>query len=205
MAKAINLTGKKFNRLAVVGKSDFVKYIKWSCICDCGNKSVVRTSDLIKGLTKSCGCYHSDMMRKKKTTHGRAGTPEYNIWATMKRRCDDPKNPFYGGRGISYCEEWVKFESFILDMGDRPTKKHSIDRVNNDLGYCKENCRWATRTQQNNNTRKNIKIQIQGETKTIAQWAKCHGVNYATIYRRIELGWDNADLLNKPRKDKRYN
>jgi len=125
-------------------------------------------------------------MSEAKTTHGHGGrrvdgkrvgqTREYRSWKGMKVRCNNPNNPRYkdyGARGITVCDEWLhSFETFLFDMGPSPSSKHSIDRINNHLGYSKENCRWATRIEQNNNKRSNRMITVQGRTQSVAMWCR---------------------------------
>lgn len=115
---------------------------------------------------------------------------EYRIWAAMKRRCDNknrPEWPNYGGRGISYCERWAKFENFLEDMGRRPYK-HSIDRIDNDGNYSKDNCRWATTADQMNNTRANRYVIFKGDKILLKDAASISGITLSTVYRRIGRG-----------------
>ena len=110
------------------------------------------------------------------TKHGKSNTSEYDIWQGIKKRCHNQTHklyPYYGGRGITMCEEWRNdFMSFYNDMGTRPTPKHSLDRIDNEKGYYKDNCRWVTKEVQANNTRTNVFIEYKGKRQTIAQWAK---------------------------------
>ncbi len=111
----------------------------------------------------------------------------------MRQRCLNPNNPayhHYGGRGIKICSQWLKsFESFYSDMGDPPTEQHEVDRINNDGNYCKENCRWATRSQQMSNTRRVKYITFSGRTQTLPEWAMEIGVTPGCIRRRLREGW----------------
>lgn len=147
-----DLTGKQFGKLKVVyyaGKPDG-RRLTWGCLCECGNSTVVPTDKLKSGHTSSCGC-------KVKSSGGMYLTSEYLAWCSMRQRCltkTHKQYPEYGGRGITICQSWLdSFNSFYEDMGPRPSDKHSIDRKDNDSGYSKGNCRWATAQQQNNNRR----------------------------------------------------
>ena len=139
----------------------------------------------------------------KNTTHGMSFTSTYNIWSAMKRRCDNSnvKNyQDYGGRGITYCERWSKFENFLEDMGEKP-EGYSIERVENSGPYCKENCRWATSLEQGRNKRNNIPVTLKGETKTLKEWSILLNVPYKVAHQRIKRdGYTPEEALTRPMK-----
>lgn len=158
----LDLHGKKFERLTVVRFSHTTKIPKgtvkyWECLCDCGNKVTVAVASLTSGNTKSCGCIHKEGLIARNFKHGHSHKRSWLIWFKMHDRCNNPFHiayRYYGGRGITVCERWALYENFFVDMGEPPSQFHQIDRINNELGYFKENCRWATKSVQMKNRRK---------------------------------------------------
>lgn len=181
--------GDRFGRLVITDSYVRKQGSAWmhNAICDCGNGKTLAGSEMQRGRVRSCGCFRLE----QKTTHGRTNTPEYPVWAAMIQRCT--KSTYseyhnYGGRGISICKEWMRFENFIADMGDRPSKKHTLERVDNDGNYEPSNCIWATRFQQSINQR------IRADNKTGYRGVslnKVSGKYYAKICvnkKQIHLG-----------------
>ena len=133
--------------------------------------------------------------------HGMCTTNEYKTWGAMKNRCLSPSSKLYknyGGRGITICDRWLTFLNFYEDMGDRPEGR-SIDRIDNEKGYYPENCRWATRQQQDNNTRATHNIEHKGVIKTLSQWSADAGIKSGTLWTRIySCGWPMEKALTEP-------
>ena len=138
--------------------------------------------------------------------HGMTGTRPYRVWQNMHRRCREKNNKEYkryGGRGISVCEEWKSFEVFWEDMKEGYEEHLTLDRIDNNKNYTKDNCRWATLEEQGNNKRNNVLLSYKGETKTAAQWSRDLGINANIIYRRVKRGWsDERTLTQKVRVTK---
>jgi len=171
------------------------------CKCDCGKIFLAQKWNLLRGYSiKSCGCKTREIISFSSRKHGMSATSEYRIYFAMKKRCLDPSAvgyPRYGGRGITICDEWIKsFENFYADMGPRPSLRHSLERLDNELGYSKENCKWATATEQNNNKRSNRKYTYQDELITVAQIAKRIGMSYHKLWARLRAGWSLENAIS---------
>ena len=157
--------GKKFGKMTAIKRNGKIgDSIAWDIICDCGTEKTISAKNLTR--SKSCGCLvleKQDIGLSKRKRHGfcpRSGhVPEYGVWKAMIQRCHNPKNKHYnnyGGRGISVCDKWRKFEAFYSDMGKRP-EKMTIERLNNNGDYEFSNCKWVSRYDQNRNMRNNVR------------------------------------------------
>jgi hypothetical protein len=196
------VVGQRFGRFAVEATGKYCL-----CLCDCGTRKTVRRDHLKTGMSQSCGCLHSERssartenLHKANTKHGKSGTRLHSIWFGIKQRCGNPNNPaykHYGARGIELCNRWFDFSNFLSDMGE-PQKGMTLERIDNNLGYSPDNCRWATRAEQMSNTRANRRITHQGETLTITQWAKRLGVHRNTFNERLRCGWSEHDAITIP-------
>ena len=174
-------------------------YPVWSCDCSCGNKNIqVSAGNLANGRTLSCKCLQKESPSKRFKTHGehawkdKGASPEYRTWCSIIKRCCNKNSPDYcryGGRGIRICKKWRNsYEAFLTDMGRRPSKDYSIDRIDNNGHYCPTNCRWATRTEQCRNRRDNKKLTVNGVTKVLAEWSEISGTKSSTISIRLKRG-----------------
>jgi hypothetical protein len=196
MAKIKDISGQRFGRLFVLRFTEIKdRSAHWLCRCDCGAEREIRSSYLLSGHSKSCGCLSRELLAGgRQRTHGMAGTPIYLVWSAMLNRCRNPRvNGYenYGGRGITVCDEWLSFEQFYADMGDQPPGM-SIDRIDNENGYSKENCRWATRKEQTANRRiqrNAITIIIDGNRRAAVEICRERGINPGTFRTRIKRGW----------------
>lgn len=200
----VDIAGQRFGRLVAVelrgrknGKA------AWLCRCDCGREIVTLGTMLRMGDSRSCGCYAADRAARLHRTHGASKSPEYKTWRSMLGRCHrktDPGWKNYGGRGISVCERWRRsFQSFLADMGPRPSPAHSIDRINNDRGYGPGNCRWATQLQQQNNRRSTRLAMFRGRRLSLSEIAREAGVPFQTLWRRVRrAGWEIERAISTP-------
>ena len=190
------LTGQIFGRWTVSEQDGVDKdgSTKWLCECQCGIIRVVSGHSLKRGRSSSCGCLKID----KITTHGLHKTPTYRIWTGIKRRCTNPNAkdyPCYGGRGITVCDRWMhSFENFLSDMGVRP-EGLQIDRIDNEKGYSKENCRWVTAKVNCNNRRCN-RIEYNGNNLTVAEWSDRLNITTGTLRKRLKSGWSIDKIMN---------
>lgn len=204
--KIKDLAGKRFGRLTVV-RFDGVRgrHTHWECMCDCGKKSISTSCNLVRGNTTSCGCYKVEIISQKKKTHGLSRHKIYNAWRSMIDRCENSENigfKRYGGRGIKICKRWHVFENFIKDMGF-PTGKMAIDRIDNNKGYSKLNCRWVTYSVNARNTSKTVYLEFEGKKVPLIELSEKYGINYKCLQKRIKRGWTVKDALLTPSGVKR--
>lgn len=209
-----DLTGNHYDRLHVVGPhSRVASRTKWFCRCACGAELWVNSSSLVRGLSRSCGCWSGDVTTGRNRTHGQAPrpsaggrTPEYGAWLGMRERCGRPGNKSYhryGGRGITVCPRWADFAAFYADMGPRP-EGGTLERIDNNGNYEPRNCRWATRAEQAGNTRRNRPLTLNGRTALLADWARETDMSPQTISLRIDrLGWSVEKALTTPLRERR--
>jgi hypothetical protein len=217
-----DLRGQRFGRLIAI---EWIKHkgrSAWRCRCDCGAETVTTTGQILGGRAKSCGCYRVDKgkqrgadSRKHGHCAGGRSSSEYQAWSLAKHRCTNENASNwgdYGGRGITMCPRWAaSFDDFLADMGEKPSKDLSIDRIDNDRGYecgkcetcrarglAEKNCRWATDTEQNNNLRRNVLYELDGVRKTIPDWSRESGLSQSVIRNRLTLGWTLKRALRTP-------
>ena len=209
---AYDLTGQKFGRLTVIelAGSDACKNRLWRCRCDCGTITVKNGACLRSGDTRSCGCLQREETSKRMTTHGhnknRVRERLYGVWAGMMTRTSNPNSDnyqYYGGRGISVCDEWRDYESFrgwALANGyneNAQRGKCTLDRIDTDKDYCPDNCRWVDMNVQANNMRSNRLMEYNGEVHNMKEWATILGINYSTFKAWTHRGLTIEDMLLK--------
>ena len=207
-----DLIGQKFGRLTVVAESPSrvtgvgYRTTMWECRCDCGNTVVVRAKCLLGGVTKSCGCLQREQLSNRASKHHGFNTKLYNIWDSMRQRCNNPHHKSYhnyGGRGIVICDEWGDFSNFLrwaLSAGyndNVPRGECTLDRIDVNKPYSPDNCRWVSMKTQSNNKRNTIYITLNRETRTLAEWAELSGVKYQTAYKRYRKGLSPAEIFKK--------
>lgn len=192
------MTGRRFGRWTVQSRAeDYRRGIpQWLCRCDCGASRVVRAGILTSGASRSCGCLNREDKRRvcleRNATHGMSKTPTYDTWSNMVTRCHNPRATAYfkyGAKGVTVCDRWREsFAAFFADMGERPSRTHTIDRIDNARGYEPGNCRWATQREQQNNRTNNARFTLAGETLPIREWAARLGISCNTIRNRLNAG-----------------
>jgi hypothetical protein len=190
----MDLSGKIFWRLKVLRKgraSDSGK-IHYFCECECWNVKEISSSNLVSWHTKSCWCLASDLVIKRNLLHGLRHTRQYWVWNAMKNRCDNNKNKaykYYGGKWITYDKKWNTFEWFWEDMNKWFWDNMSIDRIDGNWNYCKENCRWSTKVEQCKNKSNTLFVEHNWEKKCLQDWIILLWVNRQTIQSRIYKQW----------------
>ena len=194
MSKVNDLTGKRFGFLTVQSFAGTVRSkgghtsAYWKCLCDCGNEVCVCRAHLVTGITKSCGCYRKMMAGRQTIKHGMSDTRIYNIWDKMCSRCSSEKDHayvYYGGRGISVCEEWKGengFENFYSwAISNGYTEQLTIDRIDNNGNYEPSNCRWVTMQVQNDNKRNCHYVNYNGERITLSEFERRTGISRVNV------------------------
>lgn len=207
-AKRKDLTGMVVERLTVLHYAYSNKYAYWKCRCKCGKETFVRSSHLIAGFVRSCGCLCSEISKrnvihaqKANIKHGDSRSRLHIIWTNMLQRCNDRNSTsyvYYGGRGIKICPEWyeyIKFKGWAFKNGYRDDL--TIDRINVNGNYEPANCRWVDWEIQANNKRDNVFISFNGNVKSIAQWAREYGIPFTTFLRWHKNGESIDNILTK--------
>lgn len=196
-----NLVGKKFNSFTVLRLSHIEHTAFYLCRCDCGKELIIKGTLISRKSKpqKSCNeCY-----QKRRLLHGMTNTKEFFAWRGILSRCGNPNDDAYsnyGGRGIKVCERWKEFKNFYEDMGLAPSKKHSLDRKENNKGYYKDNCRWVVMKVQQRNKRNNYVVEYNGDKKCLSEWAEVIGICHSTLYYRLKRGWDIEKTFCTPIK-----
>ncbi len=188
--KAIDRTGQQFGYWTAVKRTSPGR---WLFRCVCGVEKDLRSCNVVCGASRSCGCKALEIAQEFPKEN-----PEYDIWSCMRDRCNNPRNQqwhHYGGRGIKVCDRWDSFRAFLADMGQRPSRGHSLDRRDVNGGYSPDNCRWATQSEQLNNTRRNVRIEHDGRNMTVAEWANETGMKRGVLYRRVHAGLTGAAVF----------
>lgn len=188
-----SIAGRRFGRLVAIRRTPNNKgrQTRWLCICDCGIETTVNRGGLTTGNTQSCGCLGRERSGDAQRVHGLIGHPDYDLWAGMVARCNNKNHTafrYYGGRGIKVCERWRNFGFFISDMGDRPSRAHSIDRIDTDRGYEPGNCKWELLSVNSRRQRKTKYFTIGDKTKSLREWCETTGIHHQTVRSRLQRG-----------------
>jgi hypothetical protein len=198
--RRIDLTGNIYGKLKVISMSHIhtdksgKKCSYWKCICECGNERIVNSGNLKNSHTKSCGCF-------RESINGLCRTTTYATWKAMLNRCYNKNSEnfkYYGLKGITVCERWKSsFLDFVEDMGERP-EGMTLDRIDNNGNYEKENCRWATEKEQLRNRSDNRFIEAFGKKLILADWCKIKNIKPNTLLNRLKTGMSVEVALTKP-------
>ena len=205
MSKCIDLTGRKFGKLTVIERAENSRNGKsrWLCKCECGNEKTTSGETLRSGKTSSCGCRYFESNKGRNKTHGQTKTRLHRIWCGMKRRCNSPTAhgfEWYGGRGITVCEEWKNsFEAFRdWALSNGYADNLTLDRIDTNGNYYPDNCRWATYKAQENNRANNRKVIYKGKEYTLSKLAEKLNISSATLAWRLNHGWNENELSITP-------
>lgn len=194
------IIGSRYGRLTVVDYAGVGSrgMTLWLCKCECGNFSVVRRSNLVSGITKSCGCLRTQL---RACSDGESRTRLYKIFTGMKQRCGNPNMPCYsdyGGRGIKICDEWSTYKKFRdWALANGYADGLTIERVDVNKGYSPDNCKWIPKGEQSANTRRTVMLELNGETKPLSVWCKELGINLETARARLRYGYESEQVLSK--------
>lgn len=205
MPNPLNIVGEKYGRLKVVSFHKKDVFYFWNCVCDCGNKKIVKTSKLREGSVSSCGCIRKGLLK----THGMSKTPFFMIYHGLKNRCNNPQKRYryWNGKGIR-CK-WNTFEDFKKDMHKSyldhikkyGVKNTSLDRTDGNKDYCKSNCSWVTKKQQQNNMSNNIAVTYKGKKLGLYEWEKITNISYSVLWKRLFRDkWEVSRALTQPLK-----
>jgi hypothetical protein len=192
----INMNLSRLTLLGFTHKKNGSKYGDFQCIC--GNKINVVINSVVTGNTKSCGCMQKELRNQRKyVNHGMCNTPTYKSWMSMKARCRDKNKIHHHGKGITFCDRWLKFENFLADMGERP-EGMTIDRINNQGNYEPSNCKWSSPIEQAQNRSSSVVIHYKGEKIPLKKLAESVGMKWPTLARRLRAGMDVETAVSKP-------
>lgn len=203
--------GDRFGRLTVIER-DYQKSNHdtwWRCKCDCGNILSVRTSHLIHGKTKSCGCIRIERIVSLNKKHGQSGKSIHNVWMTIIARCDNPRSSIYeryGGRSITYCKEWAEFSVFYeWALANGYKEGLTLDRINNDGNYEPNNCRWVDMKAQSRNRSNTLYVDFRGERASLSEFCERMGMPYNQVRQRIKkLNWSVENALTIPIRGRKH-
>lgn len=185
MGMILDLVGCEFDRWFVAERGPYMnRAVTWLCVCECGTEQFVYHAALTKGVSRSCGCLRTEMH----TQHGLGGTPTYKAWWSMIDRCENIDNKgywSYGGRGVWVCAEWHDFANFVADVGERPDKNSSLDRIDNEGAYRPGNCQWTSRKMQMRNRRNTLMVEVDGVLVPFISACEDHGVRYVPCLKHM--------------------
>lgn len=196
MSNSKIVIGEKYGMLTplrIAGKQKGGLLI-YECLCECGNKKNVGSRYLKDGGTVSCGCKRAKSLRMSNTI-------TYKSWIGAKQRCTNPKNhnyPNYGGRGIKMCDRWMNsFAAFLDDMGERPSKECTLDRIDVNGDYEPSNCRWSTHRAQSNNRRDNVFLDVNNERLTVSEFSVKYNINRSNVAYELKSGLSVNEIIEK--------
>lgn len=200
-SKPLPLAGRRFGALVALSRQgSHRRYAVWLCACDCGQQVAVPSDRLVSGRKRACGINGHKFRPPRLPTLRNMHIREHRSWCGMHDRCNDKSNKDYGGRGVTVCARWASFETFLKDMGPKPSSWHTLERKNVNGHYTPKNCVWIKRSQQPRNRRDTVYVRYNRKKLRLVDLVEQLGLQRSVVYGRLKMGWSLEDALSVPKR-----